>query len=66
MARRTTKKTSRSAGVGFDAYLGKQLKDAEFRHPYEQRRLVHEVAIVVRSMREQAGLTQAKLVKPDR
>ena len=63
MAHRTTKKTTRSVGVGLDAYLGKQLKDAEFRHPYEQRRLVHEVAIVVRSMREQTGLTQAQLAK---
>ncbi len=63
MARRTTKKTKRPAGVGLDAYLGKQLEDAEFRHHFEQRRLVHEVAIVVRSMREQAGLTQSQLAK---
>src|SRR5512142_1679710 len=63
MARRTTKKTKRPAGVALDAYLGKQLADPEFRHHFEQRRLVHEVAIVVRSMREQAGLTQAKLAK---
>lgn len=63
MARRTTKKTKRPAGVGLDAYVGKQLADLEFRHHLEQRRLVHEVAIVVRSMREQAGLTQAQLAK---
>jgi ribosome-binding protein aMBF1 (putative translation factor) len=61
MARRTLKKTKRPVGVGLDGYLGKQLEDPEFRHHYEQRRLVHEVAIVVRSMREQAGLTQAQL-----
>ncbi|HET9555118.1 MAG TPA: helix-turn-helix transcriptional regulator [Anaeromyxobacteraceae bacterium] len=63
MARQTTKKAKRPAGVGLDAYLGKQLEDPEFRHHYEQRRLVHEVAIVVRSMREQASLTQAQLAK---
>ncbi len=63
MARRTTRKTKRPAGVTLDAYLGKQLADPEFRHHLEQRRLVHEVAIVVRSMREQAGLTQAQLAK---
>jgi transcriptional regulator with XRE-family HTH domain len=49
--------------VALDAYLGKQLEGAEFRHHFEQRRLVHEVAIVVRSMREQAGLTQAQLAR---
>lgn len=53
----------RRAGVALDAYLGKQLEDPEFRHAFEQRRLVHEVAIVVRGMREQAGLTQAQLAK---
>ena len=63
MARRATKKAKRPAHVGLDAYLGKQLEDPEFRHHYEQRRLVHEVAIVVRSMREQADLTQAQLAK---
>jgi len=63
MARRTTKKTTRPAGARLDDYLGKQLQDPEFRHHYEQRRLVHEVAIVVRSMREQASLTQAQLAK---
>jgi ribosome-binding protein aMBF1 (putative translation factor) len=63
MARRTAKKTKRAAGVKLDAYLGKQLREPEFRHHFEQRRLVHEVAIVVRSMREQAALTQAQLAK---
>ncbi|MFT3913408.1 MAG: helix-turn-helix transcriptional regulator [Anaeromyxobacteraceae bacterium] len=58
-----TPKAKRPGGVGLDAYLGQQLEDPGFRHAYEQRRLVHEVAIVVRSMREQAGLTQAQLAK---
>ncbi|HEY6220999.1 MAG TPA: helix-turn-helix domain-containing protein [Candidatus Eisenbacteria bacterium] len=64
MARaRTKKQAKRPTGVELDVYLGKQLEDGEFRQAYEQRRLVHEVAIVVRSMREQAGLTQAQLAK---
>jgi transcriptional regulator with XRE-family HTH domain len=63
MASRTTKRTKGTVGVGLDAYLGTRLADPEFRHHFEQRRLVHEVAIVVRSMREQAGLTQARLAK---
>ncbi len=50
MARRT-KTTKRAAGIALDAYVGKQLEDPEFRHHFEQRRLVHEVAIVVKSMR---------------
>lgn len=64
MARARRKKTpGRPAGVAWDAFVAKQLADPEFRHAFEQRRLVHEVAIVVRSMREQAGLTQAQLAK---
>jgi len=49
--------------VRLDAYLGKQLEAPGFRHHFEQRRLVHEVAIVVKSMREQAGLTLTQLAK---
>lgn len=63
MARRNTKKGKGTTGVALDAYLGRHLKDPEFQRHLEQRRLVHEVAIVVRSMREQAGLTQAQLAR---
>src|SRR5512133_3641937 len=64
MARARRKKTpSRTAGLAWGTYVGKQLADPTFRQAFEQRRLVHEVAIVVRSMREQAGLTQAQLAK---
>jgi transcriptional regulator with XRE-family HTH domain len=45
----------------FASYLGSQLKDPEVRFHFEQRRLVHEVAIAVRSMRQGAGLTQSEL-----
>ena len=34
MARRTTKKTTRHAGMRLGDYLGKQLHDQEFRHHY--------------------------------
>jgi DNA-binding XRE family transcriptional regulator len=64
MARARRKKTpSRTAGLAWDTYVGKQLADPAFRQAFEQRRLVHEVAIVVRNMREQAELTQAQLAK---
>jgi len=54
-------KTARPRGLSFDAFLAKNLKDPEFRHHFEQRRLIHEVALAVREMREAAGLTQARL-----
>lgn len=58
----TTKGSStKRQGTSFDEYLGSQLRDPGFRTHYEQRRLVHDVAIAVRSMREDAGLTQAQL-----
>lgn len=65
MARKTMRKgtAARRSGVRLDDYLGAQLRNARFRVHYEQRRLVHDVAIAVRGMREQAGLTQAQLAK---
>jgi transcriptional regulator with XRE-family HTH domain len=56
-----TVKKPKIVGVSHPDVIGKQLKDPEFRFHYEQRKLVHEVAIAVRAMRKQAGLTQAKL-----
>jgi transcriptional regulator with XRE-family HTH domain len=41
--------------------LERELKNPEFRYHFEQRALVHEVALAVRQMREAAGLTQAQL-----
>jgi len=43
--------------------LGEQLTDPDFRHAFEQRRLIHEVAVHVREMRKDAGLTQAALAR---
>jgi DNA-binding XRE family transcriptional regulator len=53
----------RRPGARFDDYLARQLRDRKFSIHYEQRRLVHDVAIAVRSMRDAAGLTQAELAK---
>ena len=54
-------KEKKVAGVSHSAVLARQMKDPEFRYHYEQRKLVHEVAVAVRTMRKQAGLTQAQL-----
>ena len=51
------------ASVSADAFLASQLQDPVFRHHLFQRRLIHEVAFAVRSMRASAGLTQAELAK---
>jgi ribosome-binding protein aMBF1 (putative translation factor) len=48
-------------GLPFDEFLARNLEDTEFRHHFEQRRLIHEVALAVRAMREEAGISQAKL-----
>ncbi len=48
-------------GISGDAIRAQELRKPEFRRHYEERRIVHEIAIEVRSMREAAGLTQAQL-----
>jgi DNA-binding XRE family transcriptional regulator len=53
----------RAQGIDGDGLLRAQLSDPKVRHHFEQRRLVHEVAIAVRSMRTGAGLTQAQLAR---
>ncbi len=53
--------TKRRRAPQFDEFLAENLRDPEFRHHFEQRRLIHEVAMAVRQMREAAGLTQAEL-----
>jgi DNA-binding XRE family transcriptional regulator len=49
--------------TSFDAYVSTQMADPEFAAAYRRRRLIHEVAIEVRRMREAAGMTQAELAK---
>ncbi len=49
------------AGGSFDDYLRKQLEDPELRRAWEARMVVAELAVAVRRMREEAGLTQAQL-----
>ena len=54
-------KKKRATGIAGGAFLAAQLSDPRVRHHFEQRRIVHEVAIAVRGMRMGAGLTQAQL-----
>src|SRR5437763_11733669 len=49
------------AKINGDAVLAAQLSNPRVRHHFEQRRIVHEVAVAVRGMRMGAGLTQAQL-----
>lgn len=56
-------KTRMARGGSFDRYVAGQLADPEFRRAYENRMVVAELAMAVRSMREAAGLTQAQLAK---
>jgi len=58
MRRRTKAKS-----IDGSPFLAGQLAEPEVRHHFEQRRLIHEVANAVRSMRTEAGLTQAQLAK---
>src|SRR5712664_1744872 len=53
----------RASGIPGDAFVSAQISDRKVLHHFGQRRLVHEVAIAVRSMRMGAGLTQAQLAK---
>jgi len=50
-----------TTGGSFNEYLKKQLEDSEVRRTYEARMVVAELAMAVRRMREEAGLTQAQL-----
>ncbi len=54
-------KTKTTRGGSFDRYVADQLHDPEFRRAYENRMVVAELAMAVRRMREEAGLSQAKL-----
>ena len=56
----------RKAGPRFvrhEDVMREQMRDPAFRAAYEERRLVHEVALAVRSLRERAGSTQEQLAK---
>jgi len=54
-------KKSVARGGSFNVYLQRQLEDPEVRRAYEARMVVAELAMAVRRMREEAGLTQAQL-----
>ncbi len=64
MAQRKSRKTERAGpGIPLGAILGRHLKNPTVRQHFVQRRMVHEVALAVRAMREQGGLTQFELAK---
>ena len=54
-------KSTHRKGFAFDGFLVENMKDPEFRQHFEQRRIIQDVALAVREMREAAGLTQAQL-----
>lgn len=56
-------KAPKVVGVSHSTVLSRQMRDPAFRLYYEQRKLVHEVAVAVRAMRKQARMTQAQLAK---
>lgn len=51
------------AGISHGTVLARQKKDPEFQFHYVQRKFVHEVAVAIRAMRKQAGVTQAQLAE---
>lgn len=56
------KKRKARIAVG-DAGHARDMASPVYRAAYENRRLIAEVALAVKSMRESAGLTQAQLAK---
>ena len=58
-----TEKTPRVVGVPHSEVMAKAMQNPEFRYHYEQRKIVQEIALAVRGMRRQAGMTQVQLAK---
>jgi transcriptional regulator with XRE-family HTH domain len=63
MVRKRARREKAAKGVRLEDYLGAQLRSPEFRHHFTERRMVHEVALAVRALRDRADLTQAELAK---
>ena len=57
------KETKQSEWVAHRDVMMREFADADFRYHYEQRRMVHEIALVVRGLRKCAGLTQTQLAE---
>jgi transcriptional regulator with XRE-family HTH domain len=53
----------KARGIDGAVVLARKLRDPEFRAEYEQRRLIHEIALKVRGMRLAAGLSQQDLAR---
>jgi DNA-binding XRE family transcriptional regulator len=63
MAARKRSEEAAGPGVSFEDVLAARLRNPRFKHAFEERRMVHEVAIAVRAMRERAHLTQLELAR---
>lgn len=61
MPKKQSKKAAHTAWVSHKAMVSKNFGDPEFRYRFEQRKMVHGLALVVRGLRKNAGLTQAQL-----
>ena len=59
----TRKQNRPGKGIPFGDVLARDLKDPAARAAFATRRLIHEIALHVRSMREAAHLTQAELAE---
>ena len=57
----TTKTKTQPRGVSFDEVMTASLRDSAVADAFANRRRTHEIARVVRGMREQAGLSQTQL-----
>jgi ribosome-binding protein aMBF1 (putative translation factor) len=59
--KKTKGKAPQPRGLAHEAVLARHMAAPKFKAEFERRRLVHEVAVAVRAMREEAGFTQAQL-----
>lgn len=50
-------------GMTFEEDLGPKMKDRAFREGFMERRLIGQAVVLVRAMREVAGLSQAELAE---
>jgi ribosome-binding protein aMBF1 (putative translation factor) len=63
MKSKIRKLASKEAWLSLRDDVDRRMKDATFRKSFAERRLVGEIALLVRKMRGTAGLTQTELAK---
>jgi len=59
----TKKQTNGLEWISGKNVMTRNMADPDFRYHYEQRRMVHEIALAVRRMRKNAGMTQSQLAR---